>query len=190
MENRTTQEGTKIVANRFQNRAKNNKKSKSHSPGELGAPRGWIFPLSPRNIATNLEPKIHKKRNKNIIKVIHFSITALIRKMNENRCPNHSKIDSKMYQNQSRKEAERKNTRSVKTNNPPSFLLYFPYLRESENLENPIKNAFENDLNFEWDFGGHFLWMLVDLGTILGSKIEQKSNKNDIKKQSDFQTKL
>ena len=62
-----TQEGTKIVPNRSQNRAKSDKKSESHPQGELGAPRGRISRLSPRNISTNLEPKIYQKRDKNII---------------------------------------------------------------------------------------------------------------------------
>ena len=65
---KSTQEGTKIVANRSQNRAKSDKKSESHSQGELGAPRGRISRLSGRNISTNLEPKIYQKRDKNNVK--------------------------------------------------------------------------------------------------------------------------
>ena len=75
-------------------------------------------------------------------------MTALIREMVENRCQNHSKIDAKMYQNRLQKKAKRKNTKSVKTNNPPSFLLDFSKLRESKNQENLV--VFE--MNIEtWD---------------------------------------
>ena len=117
-------------------------------------------------------------------------MTALIREMVENRCQNHSKIDAKMYQNRLQKKAKRKNTKSVKTNDPPSFLLDFSKLRESKNQENLVKDALENDLKFKCDSELDFSRILVDFGAILGAKIGPKWKKNVIKKRCDFKTKL
>ena len=95
-----------------------------------------------------------------------------------------------MYQNRLQKKANRKNTKSVKTSNPPSFLLHFSKLRKSKNQENLVKNAFENDLKFKCDSDLDFLRILEDFGAILGAKIGPKWKKNEIKKRCDFKTKL
>ena len=78
----------------------------------------------------------------------------------------------------------------MKTNNPLSFLLDFSKLRESKNQENLVKDALENDLKFKCDSEVDFLMILMDFGTISGTKIGPKSKKNSIKKRCDFKTKL
>ena len=117
-------------------------------------------------------------------------MTALIREIVENRCQNYSKIDAEMYQNRLQKKAKRKNTESVNTNNPPSFLLDVSKLWKSKNQENLVKNALENDLKLKCDSELDFFRILVDLGAILGAKIGPKWKKNEIKKRCDFKTKL
>ena len=95
-----------------------------------------------------------------------------------------------MHPNRLQKKAKRKNTKSMKTNNPPSVLLDFSKLRKSKNQKNPVKNALENDLKFKCDSELEFLRILEDFGAIFGAKIAPKSTKNEIKKLCDFMTKL
>ena len=78
----------------------------------------------------------------------------------------------------------------MKTNNPPSFLLDFSYLRDSTNQENLVKTTLENDLKFKCDSELDFFEILVDFGAILGAKIEPKWKKNEVEKRCDFKTKL
>ena len=89
-------------------------------------------------------------------KIVDFFITLLMRKMLENGPPNSSKIDPKMVQNRLQKGAEVKNSKSVKTINPPSFLVHFWYPRGSKIQQISLKSGVENGLKikcgFEVDF--------------------------------------
>ena len=54
-----------------------------------------------------------------------------------------------------------------------------------------MKNGIENDTKIKCNFEVRFFFrILVDLGSILASRIDQKLEKNCIKKGSDFKTKL
>ena len=113
-----------------------------------------------------------------------------MRKMFVNGSPNHSKIDPRMPQNRLQKGAEVKNSKSVKTINPPSFLVHFWYPRGSKIQQISLKSGVENELKIKCDFEVDFCRIWEDFGAILGPKIDPKWKKNGIKKHSDFQTKL
>ena len=53
-------------------------------------------------------------------------------------------------------------------------MLDFSYLRDSKNQQNLVKTTLENDLKFKCDSEPDFLEILVDLGAILGAKIDPK----------------
>ena len=95
-----------------------------------------------------------------------------------------------MVQNRLQKGAEVKNSKSVKTINPPSFLVHFWYPRGSKIQQISLKSGVENELKIKCDFEVDFCRILEDFGAILGPKIDPKWKKNGIKKQSDFKTKL
>ena len=106
--------------------------------------------------------------------------------MLENGSQNFSKIDTKVVENRSNKRAEVKKRKSVKTNNPPSFLLYFSCSGGSKinekTLENSVENESEVKCGFEVDFWKDFL----DFRSTLGPKMEPEFEKNGIKKHHDF----
>ena len=53
-----------------------------------------------------------------------------------------------------------------------------------------MKNGIENDTKIKCDFEEHFFMIFVDFWRILAAQIDQKLEKNCIKKRSDFKTKL
>ena len=53
-----------------------------------------------------------------------------------------------------------------------------------------MKNGIENAAKIKCGFEVHFLMMFVDFRSILAAQIDQKLEKNCIKKRSDFKTKL
>ena len=53
-----------------------------------------------------------------------------------------------------------------------------------------MKNGIENDTEIKCDFEEHFFRISADFGSILAPQIDQKLEKNCIKKRSDFKTKL
>ena len=95
-----------------------------------------------------------------------------------------------MVQNRIQKRAEVKNSKSVKTINPPTFLVHFWYPRGSKIQQISLKSGVENELKIKCDFELDFCRIWEDFGAILGPKIDPKWKKNGIKKQSDFKTKL
>ena len=109
-----------------------------------------------------------------------------MRKMFENGAQNLSKIDPKMVQNRLQKGAEVKNSKSVKTINPPSFLVHFWYPRGSKIQQISLKSGVENELKIKCDFEVDFCRILEDFGAILGPKIDPKWKKNGIKKKQRF----
>ena len=113
-----------------------------------------------------------------------------MRKMFENGPQNHSKIDPKMLQNRLQKGAEAKHRKSVKTINPPSFLVHFWYPRGSKIQQISLKSGVENELKIKCDFEVDFCRISVDFGAILAPKIEPKWKENEIKNKSDFKTML
>ena len=79
-------------------------------------------------------------------------MTPLMRKMFENGPQNQSKIDPKMLQNRLQKGAGAKNRKSVKTNNPPTFFVYFSYQRKSKIKRKSLKSGLENEIKTKCDF--------------------------------------
>ena len=95
-----------------------------------------------------------------------------------------------MVQNRLQKGAEVKNSKSVKTINPPSFLVHFSYPRGSKIQQISLKSGVENELKIKCDFEVDFCRIFEDFGGILGPKIDPKWKKNGIEKHNDFKTKL
>ena len=95
-----------------------------------------------------------------------------------------------MVENRFHKRAEVKKRKSVKTNNAPSFLLYFSCSGGSKINEKTLKNSIENESEFKCGFEVDFLTIFLDFRSTLGPKMEPTFEKEGMKKHDDFQTKL
>ena len=103
--------------------------------------------------------------------------------------PNPSKIEPKLSKKRYQKKAQRKNAESWKTNNPPSFLLYFYCQLDSKIKEQIIQNRRKSNFKLRCALEHYFLRIFVDFGANLGSQIKPESRKNQVEKQVDFKKK-
>ena len=99
--------------------------------------------------------------------------------MFENAFENFPKIGTQMVENRFNKQAEVKKKESVKTNNPPSLLLYSSCWIGSTIDEKTVKTSTENESEFKCGFEVDFLMIFSDFRSILGPKMQPKFEKKD-----------
>ena len=116
------QNGAKIDPKGSQKRSQDRQKIRATSSRRSWTPLGGDFPAIHPWLGSLLEPKIEAKcEKKRDAKNRRFFYRPWKPKKSEKGAQNHSKMEPKMVQNRTQKEAQEENGKSVKTNNTTRF---------------------------------------------------------------------